>query len=168
MRKKQIFQGAKFLCLLLLIGGCSTLHKKSAVKEGISLKEEMIVSGQVPSEALKKPIRITQDVFTFYDLQKADLNDDGIEEIIALYKTPLGSSGVKVISLSESSEGKILFSKYFDSPDVQYKVRGGIPTIIVRGEGDVAGCGVSKSYCWDGKAFTLDKSSCKLSIVAEP
>lgn len=168
MNKKLFFQGIKFLCLVLLIGGCSTSHKKTTVRDRSTFKKWEDVSARVSQGESKEPKQITRDVTVFYDLQKTDLNNDGVEEIIALYKTPVGSSGVKVISLADSAESKILFSKYFDSTDVQYKVRDGIPTIIVRGEGDVAGCGVNKAYCWDGKAFTLDKSSCKLSIVSEP
>jgi len=167
MNKKLIFQGIKFLCLVLLVGGCSTLHKKSPVKDAATLKKGEGFSSGVSSGESRKP-QITQDVMVFSDLEKIDLNNDGNEEIVALYKTPLGSTGVKVISLAGSAEGNILFSRYFDSPDVQYKLRDGIPTIVVRGEGDVAGCGVNKAYCWDGKAFTLDKSSCKLSVVSEP
>ena len=171
MAKKPLLNFLKSLCVVLLIGGCTTLHKRYTVKECPSVTPSVgaLTTQQTPAAAASNITpKITQDVSIFYDLQKADLNNDGREEIIALYKTSEGSRGVKVISMSEPAEGKVIFSKYFDSPDVQYKLRDGIPTIIVRGDGDVAGCGVNKSYCWDGSAFTQDKSNCKLSVVTEP
>lgn len=126
--------GIKILFIILfLLGGCATT-KPSAMKK--SRKKELLAG-----------------VVFFKELQQIDLDKDGEKEILAIYAAGADSTGVRVIKSNRKKGEHIIFERVFNTPDVKLKLKAGAPYVIVRGSGQAAGCGLRKTYHWDGKAF---------------
>lgn len=127
--------GIKILFIILfLLGGCATtMHP---VKKKPSAKKELLA-----------------DVVVFKDLQQIDLDKDGDREIVALYATGSNSTGVRVIKINKQKGKRIIFDQIFNTPDVKFKLKNDTPSIVVRQPEYLAGCGLTKIYHWDGRAF---------------
>lgn len=137
MDKRQIigiFRAQILFVLMLLLFGCFAPMK-------------------APEPLAKK--RVMDDVLVFRVLEQIDLDKDGMKEIIAIYATDINSTGVKVIKFHNDG-GDVIFKRVFNTPNVEFAMRSGIPTLIVQEKEQTTGCawgGLKSTYRWDGKAF---------------
>ncbi len=114
-----------FGCGLCVLGaGCATSQTGKAFSAA-SVPQNIppVVTAPVIPQALNvalpplkppdqpKP-RLTFDVRYFFDIQFADLDEDGIKEIVALYNSGLGLVGIKAIKWHDDT-GSVMFSRVF-------------------------------------------------------
>jgi len=146
MGKKQIavFFALRILFIALLLLGCAMVKRKT-VPPTTAVESPKVVPPRETS--------ITKDVRVFKDLHEIDLDGDGVEEIIAIYSTDKGLTGVKVIKIGNDKVENIIFKKSFITPDIKFELKKGIPTIIVKEKEYLFGLGLNKIYVWDGKTF---------------
>lgn len=127
--------------LFFVLCGCSTL-RLSQESGKPQAKTEIIQIAE-----------LTDDVVSFIDLKEIDLDNDGENEMVAIYNAGLNLRGVKVIKLNNSTGRKVIFSKVFNTNDLRFKVKKGVGTLIVKYRNS-AGCGWNKFYVWQGKEFS--------------
>lgn len=116
-----------------------------------------LASGCVVTPQEQPAKRVLADVLVFRDLKEVDLDKDGAKEIIAIYATHSSASGVKVIKF-RNGKGEVIFERIFDTSDIKFEIKNGVPVLMVNEAGEAAGCdmrGVKSVYRWDGKAFVL-------------
>lgn len=138
---------------LFLSSGCVTGRIK---KHHAYVAAERYASGNKGNIFTKtlRP-RFTDDVLVFRDLQYIDLNNDGTKEIVAIYETASGSTGVKVIKMKGNDHGEVLFKHLFIGSKVKFEAKGGLALIVVEESGSGICRRLKKSYYWDGSAFSL-------------
>ncbi len=143
MKKRQnhiCYQTEILFMSILVLCGCSTIRfleksDKAKVKDAVN---------QEP--------KITDDILNFIDLKEIDLDNDGENEIAAIYNAGLNLRGVKVIKINSPAGRSVIFAKVFNTNDLRFKIRKGLLTLIVK-DRDSSGCGVNKFYIWEGKKF---------------
>jgi hypothetical protein len=172
--KKLIFNGGIIVSFLtlLLIQGCATAKNKPAavvVPEKEAMPEKKVAPEEVATakeeKAVKKYIAIKQpskkivmdDVLFYHDLQEIDLNEDEKPEIVAIYTNNLNLGAVKVLKIKDDKIEGVIFQETFNSPEIKFQVKEGMPIIIVKEKSYPFGFKTSKVYQWNGRAFICEK-----------
>jgi len=106
-------------------------------------------------ETIKKIID-DESFVTMNDTVEIDLDKDGKNEAIVIYVAGAHSSGAKVIKFS-NSEPEIIFQHGSSTPNTEFKLLEGTPTLIFE-ESDyppsyTIGRRYEEIYQWDGKTF---------------
>lgn len=146
MKKRQnliYYQTEILFMTILVLCGCSTIR--------FSEKSDKSDKSRVKNAVNQEP-KITDDVLNFIDLKEIDLDNDGGNEIAAIYNAGLNLRGVKVIKLNKQAGRRVIFAKVFNTNDLRFKVKKGVLTLIAK-ERDSAGCGLNKFYVWEGNEF---------------
>lgn len=142
MKMNRIFCLSLISLAVFFFSGCATSPKKctakknSAAHKGVSAKECFL----------------TCDVLAFRDFIEADLDKDGVKEIVAVYYANNDSIGVKVIKADESGH-RIIFNKYYSCGDVSVAIDNGLPVISVKKSKCIISYPKTVKYRWSGESF---------------
>ncbi len=142
MKMNRVFCFGMVFLAVFFFSGCATSPRKCSAKK----------SSTVHKKVSTKECFLTCDVVAFRDFIEADLDKDGVKEIIAVYYANNDSVGVKVIKADESGH-RVIFNKYYSCGDVSVTVENGLPVISIKKSKCIVSYPKTIKYRWKGESF---------------
>lgn len=150
-------------CFALCAAGCVHLSvRHRPAEEGVCAGVPAVKKAPAgkASAAQKKPAskprRLTADVVVFYDLQLYDLDGDGVQEIVATYRSTANSTAVKVFRVVGKPESCLVVAQVFPNTcRLRFTLWRRQPALVAVGARGVLDWLFLKPtrYLWNGKEF---------------
>ena len=144
MIKEITLKRLNLLLVLFFLSGCSTT------------KDTKIPSQQLAHLAptIDKRDEFLEKVAVFRDLRQIDLDEDGREEMVAVYTSVDNATCVRVFRINNNRQ-ELIFKETFATPDVSFHIQNGVPLLVYKEYDASLRRRLNKIYHWTGERFTL-------------